>query len=86
MPKKGKTKNINGPKKWKQWYIMNKSKNSIVLIYHEFQFHIISLSILFFGKYLTDHNFQGPSKKLAPCLAEPHLTDRRYNFSLENKQ
>ena len=88
MPKKGKIKIINGPKKWKQWYIMNNSKKSIVLSYHEFQFHIISLSIIlsFLGKYLTDHDSQGPPKKLAPCLAEPHLTDRRYNFSLENKQ
>ena len=42
-----------------------------------------------FGKSLTDHDFQGPPKyhlSMAPCLAEPHLTDRRYNFSLENKQ
>ena len=23
---------------------------------------------------------------LAPCLAEPHLTDQRYSFPLENKQ
>ena len=46
MPKKGNTKSINVPKKWKQWYIMNKSKTSIVLSYHEFQFHIISLSII----------------------------------------
>ena len=38
------------------------------------------------GKYLTDHDFQRPPKKLAPCLAEPNLTDRRYNFSLDNKQ
>ena len=44
------------------------------------------LSYVFFGKSLTDHDSQGPPKKLAPCLAEPHLTDRRYNFSLENKQ
>ena len=94
MPEKVKIKSINVPNKWKQWYIMNKSKTSIVLSYHEFQFHIISLFILsiilsFFGKSLTDHDFQGPLKDhllLAPCLAEPHLTDRRYNFSLENKQ
>ena len=47
------------------------------------------LSYVFFGKYLTDHDFQGPPKyhlSLAPCLSEPHLTDRRYKFSLENKQ
>ena len=44
------------------------------------------LSYLFFGKSLTDHDSQGPPKKLTPCLAEPHLTYRRYNFSLENKQ
>ena len=94
MPKKGKIKSINVSKKWKQWYIINKSKTSIVLSYHEFQFHIISLFILsiilcFFWKYLTDHDFQGPPKDhllLAPYLTEPHLTDRRYNFSLENKQ
>ena len=67
---------------------MNNSKKSIVLSYHEFQFHIISLSIIlcFFGKSITDHDSQGPPKKLAPYLVEPHLTDRRYNFSLENKQ
>ena len=44
---------------------------------------------MFFGKSLTDHDFPGPPKDhllLAPCLAETHLTDRRYNFSLENKQ
>ena len=43
----------------------------------------------FFGKSLTDHDFQGPPKdhlSLAPCLIEPHLTYQRYNFSLENKQ
>ena len=42
-----------------------------------------------YGKYLTDHEFQVPPKDhltLAPCLAEPHSTDQRYNFSLENKQ
>ena len=44
------------------------------------------LSYVFFRKSLTDHESQGPPKKLAPCLAEPHLTDRRYNFSLEKKQ
>ena len=41
------------------------------------------------GKSLTGHDFQGPPKDhlfLAPCLAEPHLNDRRYNFYLENKQ
>ena len=42
--------------------------------------------MFFFGKSLTDHDSQGPPKKLAPCLAEPHLTDQRYNLSLENKQ
>ena len=95
MPKKGKLKTINVPKKWKQWYIMNRSKISIVFCYREFQFHIISLFILsiilcfVLGKSLTDQDFLGPPKDhllLAPCLAEPHLTDRRYNFSLENKQ
>ena len=74
---------------------MNKSKKSIVLSYHEFQFHMISIFILsiilcfFYGKSLTDHEFQGPPKDhltLAPCLIEPHSTDQRYNFSLENKQ
>ena len=66
---------------------MNNSKKSIVLSYHESQFHIINLSIIlsFFGKSLTDHDSQGPPKKLAPCLAEPHLTDRRYKFSLEKQ-
>ena len=47
------------------------------------------LSYVFLGKSLADHDFQGLPKdhlSLAPCLAEPHLTDRRYNFSLENKQ
>ena len=47
------------------------------------------LSYVFFGKSLTDHDFPGPPKDhplLAPCLAEPHITDRRYNFPLENKQ
>ena len=47
------------------------------------------LSYVFFGKSLTDHDFPGPPKYhllLAPCITEPHLTDRRYNFSLENKQ
>ena len=42
-----------------------------------------------YGKSLTDHEFQGPPKDhltLAPCLAEPHSTDQRYNFFLENKQ
>ena len=45
--------------------------------------------MFFFGKSLTDHDFPGPPKDhllLAPCLAEPHPTDRRYIFSLENKQ
>ena len=43
----------------------------------------------YLGKYLTDHDFPGPPKDhllLAPCLAEPHPTDRGYKFSLENKQ
>ena len=42
-----------------------------------------------YGKSLRDHKFQGPPKDhltLAACLAEPHSTDQRYNFSLENKQ
>ena len=42
-----------------------------------------------YGKSLKDHEFQGPPKDhltLAPCLAEPHSTDQRYNFSLETKQ
>ena len=94
MPKKGKIKIINVPDKWKQWYIINKSKTSIVLSYHEFQFHIISLFILsiilcYLGKSLTDHDLPGLPKYhllLAPCLAEPHLTDQRYHSSLENKQ
>ena len=45
--------------------------------------------MFFFGKSLTDHDFQRPPKDhllLAPCISEPHLTDQRYNFSLENKQ
>ena len=94
MPKKGKTKSINVSKKRKQWYIINTSKTSIVLSYHEFHFHIISLFILsmilcYLGEYLTDHDLPVPPKDhllLVPCLAEPHLTDRRYHFSLENKQ
>ena len=47
------------------------------------------LSYVFFGNSLTNHDFPGPPKDhllLAPCLAEPHLAERRYNFSLENKQ
>ena len=94
MPKKGKIRSINVSKKWKQWYIINKSKTSIVLSYHEFLFHIISLLILsiilcYLGKYLTDYDLPGHPKYhlfLAPCLAEPHSTDKIYNFSLENKQ
>ena len=42
-----------------------------------------------YGKSLTDHGFQGPPEDhltLAPCLAENHSTDKRYKFSLENKQ
>ena len=93
MPKEGKIRSINVSKKWKQWYIINKSKTSIVLSYHELLFHIISLFILsiilcYLGKSLTDHGLPGPPKVhllLAPCLAEPHLTDRRYHFSFENK-
>ena len=49
----------------------------------------MSIILCYLGKSLTDHNFPGPPKDhllLAPCLSEPHLTDRRYNFSLENKQ
>ena len=45
--------------------------------------------MFFFRKSLTDHNSPGPPKDrllLAPCLTEPHLTDRRYKISLENKQ
>ena len=94
MPKKGKIKSINVSKKWKQWYIINKSKTSIVLSYHEFHFNIISLFILsiilcYLGKSLIDHDLPGLPKDclfLAPRLAEPHLTDGRYHFSLENKQ
>ena len=94
MPKKGKIKSINVSKKWKQWCIINKSKTSIVLSYHEFHFHIISLFSLsiilcYLGKSLTDHDLPGLPEDhlfLAPCLAEYHLTDRRYHFSLENKQ
>ena len=41
---------------------------------------------MFFWKILNRPRLPRTSKKLAPCLAEPHLTDRRYNFSLENKQ
>ena len=74
--------------------MINKSKTSIILSYHEFQFHniilfIFSIIIIIFGKSLTDHDSPGPPKDhllLAPCLAEPHPTDQRYNFSLENKQ
>ena len=49
----------------------------------------MSIILCFFGKSLTENDFKGPPKDhllLAPCLAEHHLTDRRYNFSLENKQ
>ena len=45
--------------------------------------------MFFFGKSLTDHDFPKPPEDhllLAPCLSETHLTDQRYNFSLENKQ
>ena len=99
MPKKGKIRSINVSNKWKQWYIINKSKTSIVLSYHEFLFHIISLFILsiilcYLGKSLTYHDLPGPPKDhllLSPCLVEPHLTDthptdRSYHFSLENKK
>ena len=85
MPKQGKIRSINVSRKWKTWYIKSKSKTSIVLSYHEFLFHIISLFILsiilcYLGKYLTGHEFLGPPKHhllLAPCLAEPHIPDRR---------
>ena len=91
MPKKGKIRSINVSKKWKQWYIIKKSKTSIVLSYHEFLFHIISLFILsiilcYLGQSLIDHDLPGPPKDhllMAPCPAEPHLTDQRYHFSLE---
>ena len=57
-------------------------------------FHIINLFILsiilcYLGKSLTDHDLPGPPKDhllLAPFPAEPHLTDRRYQFSLEEKK
>ena len=42
-----------------------------------------------YGRNITDHEFQGPPEDhltMAPCLAEPHSTDKTYNFSLENKQ
>ena len=93
MPTESKSRNIDVSKKWKTWYIKSKSRTSIVLSYCEFLFHIISLfilSIIFccFGKYLTDHDLPGPPKDhlfLAPCPAEPHLTDRRFHFSLGKK-
>ena len=42
----------------------------------------------YLGKYLTDHDLPGPPKDhllLAPCPEEPHITDRRFHFSLEKK-
>ena len=44
------------------------------------------LSYLFFWKIFNRPRLPRTSKKLAPCLAEINLTDRRYNFSLEKKQ
>ena len=52
-------------------------------------YSFFQLSYVFFGKPWRDHNLPGPPKDhllLAPCLTEPHLTDRIYHFSLENKQ
>ena len=46
------------------------------------------LSYVIAVKSLTDQDLPGPPKDhllLAPCPAEPHLTDRRYHFSLEKK-
>ena len=91
MPTKSKIRDINVSKKWKTWYIKSKSKTSIILSYCEFLFHIISLFIFsiilcYLGKSLTDHDLPGPPKDhllLAPCPAESHITDRRYNFSLK---
>ena len=91
MPTKSKSRSINVSNKWKTWYIKSKSKTSIVLSYREFLFHIISLFILsiilcYLGKSLTDHDLPGPPIDhlfLAPCPTEPHLTDRRYHFSLK---
>ena len=93
MPKGGKIRSINVSKEWKQWYIITKSKTSIILSYHELLFHIISLFILsiilcYLGKSLTDHDLPGPPKDhllLAPCTAEPHLTDQTYQISLGKK-
>ena len=42
-----------------------------------------------YEKNITDHEFQGSPEDhltLAICLAEPHSTDKTYNFSLENKE
>ena len=94
MPLEGKIKSINVSKKWKTWYIKSKSKTSIVLSYREFLFCIIRLFILsiilcYLGKSLTDHNFPGPPKdhlSMAPRLAEPHATERRYHFSFEKQK
>ena len=84
MPTESKIRSINVSNKWKTWYIKSKSKISIVLSYCEFVFHIIRLFILsmilcYLGKILKDHLF------LAPCPTEPHLTGRRYHFSLGKK-
>ena len=62
MPKKGKIKSINVSKKWKTWYIKSKSKTSIVLSYHEFLFHIISLFILSIILCYLGKSFGGPGK------------------------
>ena len=42
-----------------------------------------------YWKNITDHEFQGPPEDhltLAPCLAEPHSSDKTYKFSLETKE
>ena len=93
MPLKGKIRSINVSKQCKKLSINSKSKTSIVLSYRELLFHIISLFILsiilcYSGKSLIDHDLPGPPKDhllLAPCPVEPHLTDRRYHFSLGKK-
>ena len=55
-----------------------------------FYYQLIPFSIILcrLGKSLTYHDLPGPPKDhllLAPCTAEPHLTDRRYHFSLGKK-
>ena len=93
MPTKSKIRIINVSKKWKTWYIKSKSNTSIFISYCEFLFHIISLFILsvllcYLGRSLTYRDLPGPPKDhlfLAPCPAEPHLTDQRYHFSLVKK-